>query len=317
MQSLGGTYDGCQGFSGDLVPILDRLSPAIDVVVSGHTHQAYNCVLAGRLVTSAMSYGRLITKIDLTIDPSAGRVVDKHARNVPVTRDVPPDAEVSRIVQASEERAHLVTSRVVGYVKTTLTGNARAARVASCETPLGDVIADAMRAATGAEIAFMNPGGIRADLVAKHEGRPDFAITYGDAFEVQPFGNALVTMRLRGAQIFALLEGQFGSRQEPRILQVSTGFSYLYAYDRAHERAVVSELRLNGKPVDPAKSYRVTVPSFLAAGGDSFAVLKSGEDRKEGAIDVDALTSYLARVSSASAPLDRPTGGRITGDGCK
>jgi hypothetical protein len=112
MQSLGGTYDGCQGFSGDLVPILDRLSPAIDVVVSGHTHQAYNCVLAGRLVTSAMSYGRLITKIDLTIDPSAGRVVDKHARNVPVTRNVAPDAEVSRIVQASEERAHVVTSHV-------------------------------------------------------------------------------------------------------------------------------------------------------------------------------------------------------------
>jgi 5'-nucleotidase len=317
MQSLGGTYDGCQGFSGDLVPILDRLSPAIDVVVSGHTHQAYDCVLAGRLVTSAMSYGRLITKIDLTIDPSARRVVDKHARNIPVTRDVPPDTEVSRIVQASEEKARVVTSRVVGYVKTTLTGNSRAARIASCETPLGDLIADAMRAATGAEIAFMNPGGIRADLVARHEGRPDFAITYGDAFEVQPFGNALVTMRLRGAQILALLEGQFGTRQEPRILQVSSGFSYLYAYDRAHEKAVVSELRLNGKPIDPAKSYRVAVPSFLAAGGDSFAVLKSGEDRKEGTIDVDALTSYLGRISSAAAPLDTPVGGRITGDGCK
>jgi len=317
MQSLGGTYDGCQGFSGDLVPILDRLSPAIDVVVSGHTHQAYDCVIAGRLVTSAMSYGRLVTKIDLTIDPSAHRVVSKHARNVPITRDVPPDAEVTRIVQAYEDRARSITGRVVGYVKKNLTGNSRAARIASCETPLGDVLADAMRAETGAEIAFMNPGGIRADLVAKHEGRPDFAVTYGDAFEVQPFGNALVTMTLRGAQILALLEGQFGSRQEPRILQVSRGFSYLYAYDRAHERAVVSDLHLYGKPIDPAKTYRVAVPSFLAAGGDSFAVLKLGEDRKEGPIDVDALTSYLGKVSSAAAPLDAPAGGRITGDGCK
>jgi 5'-nucleotidase len=317
MQSLGGTYDGCQGFSGDLGPILDRLSPAIDVVVSGHTHQAYDCVLGGRLVTSAMSYGRLVTKIDLTIDPSAHRVVDKHARNVPVTRDVPPDAEVARIVQTYEDKARNITTRVVGYVKKPLTGNSRAARIPSCETPLGDLIADAMRAATGAEIAFMNPGGIRADLVTKHEGRPDFAITYGDVFEVQPFGNALVTMKLRGAQILALLNGQFGSRQEPRILQVSRGFSYVYAYDRAHESAVVSEVRLNGKPIDPGKAYLVTVPSFLAAGGDSFAVLQNGEDKREGAVDVDALTSYLGRVSSVAAPFDAPAGGRITGDGCK
>lgn len=317
MQSLGGTYDGCQSFSGDLGPILDKLSPAIDVVISGHTHQAYDCAIGGHLVTSAMSYGRLVTKIDLAIDLTAHRVVDKHARNVPVTRDVAPDEPTARLVASYDEKAAAITGRVVGHVKKTLTGNARAARNASCETPLGDLIADAMRAATGADVAFMNPGGIRADLVAKREGRPDFDVTYGDAFEVQPFGNALVTMRLRGAQIQALLEAQFGSRQEPRILQVSKGFTYLYAYDRAHEKGVVSELRLNGKPLEPAKKYRVTVPSFLAGGGDSFAVLKSGEDRTEGTLDVDALTSYLGKVSSAKAPLDPPAGGRITGDGCK
>ena len=317
MQSLGGPYDGCQGFSGDILPILDKLSPAIEVVLSGHTHQAYDCVLAGRLVTSAMSYGRLVTKIDLTIDPSAHRIVEKHARNVPITRDVHPDAEVARIVQAYADKVGSITGRVVGYVKRTLTGNSRAARNPSCETSLGDVIADAMRSATGADIAFMNPGGIRADLVARQEGRPDFAVTYGDVFAVQPFGSSLITMTLRGAQILALLEGQFGSRQEPRILQVSKGFSYLYAYDRAHERAVVSEVRLNGRPIDLAKAYRVTVPSFLAAGGDSFVVLKIGEDRKEGPIDVDALASYLGRVSSAAAPLDALPGRRIDGDGCK
>jgi 5'-nucleotidase len=317
MQSVGGPYDACQGFSGDLVAILDKLSRDIEVVVSGHTHQAYNCVLQGRLVTSAASYGRLLTKIDLTIDPSAHRVVEKRARNVPITRDVPPDAEVMRIVEAYEDKARTIAGRVVGYVKKTLTGNSRAARSPSCETPLGDVIADAMRAATGAEIAFMNPGGIRADLVATHAGRPDFVVTYGDVFDVQPFGDLLITMTLRGAQILALLEGQFGSRQEPRILQVSTGFSYLYAYDRAHERAVVSELRLKGSPIDLAKAYRVTVPAFLAAGGDSFAVLKMGEDRKEGPRDVDALASYLGKMSSVATPLDAPPGRRIDGDGCK
>jgi 5'-nucleotidase len=317
MQSLGGPYDGCQGFSGDIVPILDKLSPAIEVVVSGHTHQAYDCVLEGRLVTSAASYGRLLTKIDLTIDPSAHRIVEKHARNVPITRDIAPDAEVARIVQAYADRAGSVTGRIVGYVKKGLTGNSRAARNPSCETPLGDLIADAMRAATGADVAFMNPGGIRADLLAKREGRPDFAVTYGDVFEVQPFGSSLVTMTLRGAEVLALLEAQFGSRQEPRILQVSGGFSYLYAYDRAHERAVVSEVRLNGRPIDPARAYRVTVPSFLADGGDSFAILKVGGDRKQGPIDVDALASYLGKSSSAAAPLDAPPGRRIDGDGCK
>jgi 5'-nucleotidase len=317
MQSPGGPYDGCQGFSGDLVAILDKLSRDIEVVVSGHTHEAYDCVLQGRLVTSAASYGRLLTKIDLTIDPSAHRVVEKHARNVPITHDLPPDAEVARIVQAYEDKARTITGRVVGYVKKNLTGSSRAARIPSCETPLGDLIADAMRAATGAEIAFMNPGGIRADLIATHAGRTDFAVTYGDASDVQPFGDPLITMTLRGAQILALLEGQFGSRQEPRILQVSTGFSYLYAYDRAHERAVVSELRLNGRPIDLAKAYRVTVPAFLASGGDSFAVLKIGEDRKEGPIDVDALAWYLGKVSSPATPLDAPPGRRIDGDGCK
>ena len=317
MQALGGTYDGCEGFSGDLVPILDRLSPAIDVVISGHTHQAYDCVVGGRLVTSAASYGRLITRIELTIDTAAHRVVAKHARNIPVTRDVIPDPEVARLVEGYAEKASGVTGKVIGYVKDNLTGNTRVARAPSCETPLGDVIADAMRDATGADVAFMNPGGIRADLVAKRAGRPDFVVTYADAFEVQPFGNALVTLTLRGSQLVALLAQQFGTRQEPRILQVSRGFTYRYAYDRAKRKAVVSDLRIGGKPVDPAKAYRVTVPSFLASGGDDFPVLRDGQSRTEGPIDVDVLMTYLGKVSSSSAPLQTPGPARIAGDGCR
>ena len=254
MQAPGGTYDSCVGFSGDLAPILDGLDPAIDVVVSAHTHQAYDCTIGGRLVTSAGSYGRLVTKIDLAIDPAAKRVVDKRARNIPVTRDVVPDAEVARIVTEYETRAAPVTGRVVGYVKGDFTGNAKAAGSASCETPLGDLIADAMLDATGDDVGFMNPGGIRADLVARRAGRPDFEITYADAFEVQPFGNTLVTLTLTGAQIASLLEAQFGSRAEPRILQVSKGFSYRYAYDRPTRKGTVDAIRVRGKALDPAKS---------------------------------------------------------------
>jgi 5'-nucleotidase len=317
-QAPAGTYDSCVGFSGDLVPILDALDPAVDVVVSAHTHQAYDCTLGGRLVTSAGSYGRLVTKIDLSIDRASNRVVGKHARNVAVTRDVPEDPEVQRIVAEYQAKGAAITGRVVGYVKGDFVGSAKAAGTASCETPLGDLIADAQQAATHADVAFMNPGGIRADLVAKHEGRPDFALTYAEAFEAQPFGNTLATLTLTGAQIRELLEGQFGARAEPRILQVSKGFSYRYTYDRATRRGSVDAIQLAGKPVVPSRKYRVTVNSFLAGGGDGFAVLKAASDRKEGGGDLDALTAYLAKVTSAKAPLEPPRSvSRIQGDGCK
>jgi 5'-nucleotidase len=316
-QTPGATYDGCRGFSGDLLPVLHRLSPAVDVVISGHTHQAYDCLIDGRLVTSAASYGRMVTKIDLTVDPSLHRVVDKHARNIPVTRAIAPDAEVAHIVQTYEEKARSVAGRIVGYIQDDLTGNARSAGNGSCETPLGDLIADAMRASTGADVAFMNPGGIRADLMVRRAGRPDHAVTYADAFAVQPFGNALVTLRLRGTQIGALLERQFGTREKPRILQVSANFSYRYLYDRARRKATVSAMRLNGRPVEPAGIYRVVVPAFLAEGGDGFSVLKEGDDRHQGALDLDALTTYLGQASSPEAPLRVPKGRRIEGDGCR
>ena len=142
---------------------------------------------------------------------------------MPVTRDVAPDAEVEKIIQGYQAKASAVTARVVGYVKSDFVASAKALGSASCETPLGDLIADSEMVATGADMAFMNPGGIRADLVAKRAGRPDFAITYAEAFDVQPFGNALTTLTLTGAQIRALLERQFGTRAEPRILQIRKG----------------------------------------------------------------------------------------------
>jgi 5'-nucleotidase len=220
-QGPGGTYDSCVGFTGDILPLLDALDPAINIVISGHTHQSYNCVIGDRLVTSAASYGRVVTKIDLAIDPATKRVVEKHARNVVVTRDVPPDPAVEEIILAYKAKAAPMTNRTVGYVMGDFTANAKVAGAPSCETPLGELIADAQAAATGADIAFMNPGGIRADLIAKRAGRPDFAISYAEAFEVQPFGNTLVSLTLTGAEIKALLEAQFGARADPRILQVS------------------------------------------------------------------------------------------------
>jgi 5'-nucleotidase len=333
VQTKDGTYDACEGLAGDILPVLrgdpttgrPALSPLVEVVVSGHTHQAYDCVLDGRIVTSAASYGRLITKIDLTIDPSARRVVDKHAKNVVVTRDIPPDTDALRIIGAYKAQALPRMQRVVGAIGGDFGSDAHLLGNASCETPLGDLIADAQLAATrevshgGAQVAFMNPGGIRADLVARGADKADLTVTYAEAFDVQPFGNQLVTMTLTGAQIQTLLGAQFG-HDRPRVLQVSEGFTYAYAYDRSTRKAAIDpkSIRLRGAPLDLAKPYRVTVNSFLAGGGDEFAVLEEGTDRVAGAIDVDALIAYLGVKGSPKAPLPPPRAPtRIRGDACR
>jgi 5'-nucleotidase len=313
----GGDFDSCKGLSGDLLDVLPRLSPMIRIVVSAHTHQAYDCTIAGRTVTSAGSYGRLLTKIDLELDPAAHALVAVHARNLAVTRDIPADGEIAQLVGAYAARAHTIVDRVVGWVARDLTGSARRAGTPSCETPLGDLIADAMRESTGADVAFMNPGGIRAELLGSHPGRAPHAVTFGDVSEVQPFQNRLVTMKLTGAQLRTLLERQFGARDEPRILQVSAGFTYRYRYDRETRKAQIGELRLRGTPVVASRDYSVTVPSYLAGGGDSFSVLAQAREPVEGALDVDALTAYLGKHGHQARPLDPAPPTRITGDGCR
>ena len=217
---------------GDVLRVLHDLDPAFRVVLTAHTHQAYRCTLDSRSVTSAASYGRLITVLDLSLDAKTGELQDLHAENVPVTHDIPPDPAVAAVVEDYKARARPITDRVVGYLKGTLLRDPKAAHSASCETPLGDVIADAELAATtpsGATIAFMNPGGVRTDLMAAATTSP---IHYGDAFEVQPFGNRLLTLSLTGSQLFAILEHQFAG-DRPRVLSVSTGFRYAYHLDRA------------------------------------------------------------------------------------
>jgi 5'-nucleotidase len=331
----GGTYDSCEGLSGDLLPFLASLSPDVKVVVSGHTHQAYNCVLQGRLVTSAGSYGRLVTRIDLTFDPDRRVVVDRRANNIVVTRDVPADPEIARLIGVYEARALPIASHVVGYVRGNFTKGDLAAEPLpgerrACETLAGELIADAQLAATrapaagAAEVAFMNPGGIRTDLFSRGGEVARYALTYADAFEVQPFGNRLVTMTLRGTQIQRLLDTQF---QVGRLLQVSNGFSYRIRPAGPAEPSTTS-LRLSGvepgsirighEPLAPAKKYRITVNSFLASGGDGFDVLREGTERNEGPLDIEALSSYLGRMSSPGTPLSPPKAlTRIGGDACK
>jgi 5'-nucleotidase len=305
--------NSCTAISGPIVDIVSRMSDEVDVVITGHTHQPYNCTIDGKLVTSAFSFGRLVTKIDLSIDRATRDVVAKVADNRIVTRDVPKDPRLSGLVAKYDAIAAPLANRVIGGITSDIT---RATNSAG-ESALGDVIADAQLQATApagfgdAVVAFMNPGGIRADFTyaGSAAGEGDGNVTYGEAFTVQPFGNSLVTMTLTGSQIDTLLEQQFvGCGQAGnRVLQVSAGFEYAWsASDLACNKVDPQSIRINGVMVMPGASYRVTVNSFLADGGDNFAVLTQGTNRLGGAVDTDALESYFATLSPvAPGPRNR------------
>ncbi|ABS06000.1 bifunctional metallophosphatase/5'-nucleotidase [Kineococcus radiotolerans] len=313
--------NGCNGLTGPIVDIADGMSDAIDVVVSGHTHQAYNCDIDGKLVTSASSAGRLVTDIDLSIDRRSGDVTTAVANNVIVTRDVAKDATQTALIERYRTALGPIATAQVGTAAQDLTrtqeqlfptgtSSTGAPLFALGESPLGNVIADAQLAATddeeGAVAAFMNPGGVRADLAAG-------PVTYEEAFTVQPFANNLVTLDLTGTQIQCLLEQQF---QVGRTLYPSASVAYTVdttgttaatgADPCTGSRVVDETVTIAGQPVDDASTYRVTVNNFLAGGGDGFGVLTGATNAVTGPIDLDAFTAYLTATSPVSAPaLDR------------
>ncbi len=310
-----GTFNGCTGISGPIVQIAEQMSPTIDVVVSGHTHNAYNCTIANKLVTSASSFGRLITDIDLTIDTVTGDVVAKTAINRIVTRDVPKHAGETALVDKYKRLSAPLANRVIGRISGDITRTANSAG----ESALGDVIADAQLAATRAAakgnsvVAFQNPGGIRADLTFNQisGGEQPGQVTYAEAFTVQPFGNTLTVKTLTGAQIKALLEQQFDnpSPGASRILAVSAGFTYSYRQaNPAGSRVDAASIRINGVVVNPTTNYRVTMNNFLADGGDNFTVFRQGTNQLGGEVDLDALSSFFAaNPTVAPGPMNRIT----------
>jgi 5'-nucleotidase len=295
-----------QCVSGPIRDIVERTSPEVDVFMTGHAHQVYNCIVGGRPVTSAGSFGKLLTDVDMTIDRGSGQPKTIRADNLVVTRGVAKDPDQTALIATYKAIAGPIGDRVIGTAAADIT---RAATPAG-ESALGDVIADSQLEATtpagfgGAQIAFMNPGGIRTDIAAG-------PVTFAEAFAVQPFGNSLVTMTLTGAQIERVLEQQAWPSDTPdgsgRVLQVSDSLHYTWDPARpARDRIDPASITLGGLPLVPTNSYRVTVNSFLADGGDGFTVLREGTDRLGGAIDLDALEGYFkAHVPVAPGPRDR------------
>jgi 5'-nucleotidase len=294
-----GDYNECPGISGPIVDIARKLDRAVDVVISGHTHRAYVCEIDGKLVTSADKYGTLVTAIDLKLDRATRDIVSAKADNTIVRIGAfPKDPEQTALLEAYEKVAAPIANRPAGTVAATLS---RAPNDAG-ESALGDIIADAQLAATreaekgGAVVAFTNPGGIRNDIARKEDGTVSFA----DVFASQPFRNQLVTLTLTGAAIKEMLEQQWLDPKRPRILQVSKGFAYAWDASKPYGAHVIADrMTLDGAPIEPNKSYRVTVNNYLALGGDGFAAIKSGTASLFGIYDSDALFAYFG----ANSPL--------------
>jgi 5'-nucleotidase len=327
-------YDACPGVSGAGMDIARNLSPQIDAVISGHTHQAYNCTVtdpAGnpRLFTSASSFGRIVTDVHLLLDKSTRDIVrpaafaqNRIVTNADGTEAVP---EISSLIEKYKTLVAPISSKVIGHVNGSTSISRTPDADGSGDSPLGNLIADAQKAdsttipdsgpAEGVvpQIAFMNPGGIRADLNA-----PGGEITFGAAFTVQPFNNFDVSMDLTGRQILDLLEEQWtGPNATARkILQVS---GITYTWDNSHAggpadpKVIASSVMVDAnrdgvadEPIDPAATYRVVCNSFLSDGGDNFPTFADGTNKFIGGLDIDALATYLTEHDPYTpTPTDR------------
>ncbi len=313
-----GSYSACEGISGPIVDIAKRLAPKIDMVVTGHTHQPYVCNIPDpkgqrRLVTSAMSFGKIITETNFKIDTRTKDVIRKSEKAVNhiVTRTVPQAPGIQGIVDRWVAKAAGPGNRVVGSIaadiKRAVGSDGKEDRGA--ESPLSNLIADAQRDSTGSQVAFMNPGGVRSDLLVNNSpaGEAPGQITYRELFNVQPFSNILQTYDMTGAQIEALLEQQWVTNRpggaEILRLGISSGFTYTWSKSAPNGSKVdPASIKLDGVTLDPAKTYRVTTNNFMADGGDSYTALVNGAPRTGGKVDLDALVDYFGAHPGLTGP---------------
>ena len=306
--------NACAGFTGDIRPILDALDPRVDVVVSGHTHKAYVCNYGELnpahplLLTSAGVYGEEVTDITLEIDPAMHRVVAKRARNVivqslpytgargpiantPLYPQFAPRADVAGYVQTYVDAAKQFAQRPAGHLAGPASGRTLAA-----------LIADSQLAATravGAQIAFMNPFGVRAPLVPASDG----AVKFADIYAVEPFGNTLITQSLTGAELKAVLEQGLDDNGPEQALIPSAGLAFSFDRNRPGGNRITA-LTLDGQPIDPAATYRVTTNNFLAQGGDGFSLFAKQRKAVIGVVDLEALQSWLEAVPLRAVPSE-------------
>jgi 5'-nucleotidase len=304
----GAAPDDCPGLSGPLQAIIRGTSAEVDLFLTGHTHAAYNCVIDGRPVTSAGSYGRLLTRIELEISRRSHDVQHVSARNWVVGQDVMRAPDMTALIERYSRLAAPLRDRVIGRTARPIGRS----RDPSGESRMGNVVADAQREATRTAAAFVNPGVVRAGL-------PAGDVTYGRAFQTQPFGTTLVTMTMRGSQIHELLKQQWCGRDARDILQVSSTVTYTWSSAVAESITgkpcataadPVTDLRIAGNPVQPWEAFRITVNTSLTSRTNHFSILHTGTGPADGPGDTDALEQHLT-PSLTGAPLVPPARDRI------
>lgn len=295
----------CPTLTGRVLDIAKRLDPAYAIIIGGHTHQAYTCKINGRLVVQAGSYGGWITESRLKLDAS-GRVLDAQAVNHPVLQSVyaPNPALVDLVARA----AALTEAARTKPVATLPRGATRNAKEPNGDAWLGNLIADSQlayaRKQGPADLAFMNPGGIRADL-AVEAGKPT---TMSDLLAIQPFGNDIVALTLTGQQLFDILQRQLPKAgAAPRMLQPSSTLRYRWRAG-ADGTPELGEILIDGQPLNRTRDYRVVVNNFLSEGGDEQAGFKHGRNRAVLGTDIDALVELLRDNPQA---LNQAAPGRI------
>jgi 5'-nucleotidase len=320
-----GTYDACKEASGAVIDIARAMTPKVDALITGHTHQPYVCSVPDpdnkpRLVTSAASYGQVVTETTLVIDRRTGDVdrTATSAKNHLVSRQqFPKDPAQTRIIDKWNTLAGPLKSLVVGTHAEPITGDANAPRCRCEETPMVDVVADSIlynTKAIGAQIGLMNVGGVRASLNKVTYGEREGEITYAEAFDIAPFGNVYVALDLTGAQLRTVLEQQYqpvtqrGTR--PMLaLGVSDGFGYGWDATKPQgSRVVPGSMTLNGTVIGDSDTVRVGTLNFLADGGDLFTAFKEGTNRVGAGGDFEGLVAYFQSHPGLTAPPSRIAG---------
>ena len=285
--------------TGEIVKLAEALDPAVNAVVSAHSHKEYVATIAGKTVIQAGSYGAALGEINLAVDKTTGKVTTTSARLIRNDQSgILPDPVVAKMVKAFEAKVAPRTQQVVTTLAAPLTNE----RNAAGETALGAVIADAQRAAAGADIGLMNFGGIRTSIKAG-------SVNWGQLFAVQPFGNRIQRVELTGAELLAVLEEQF-TEARTNILQIS-GLTVHLDLTKPLGSRVVSVTTADGAPLDPKKTYKVAANAFLADGGDGYTKLKVARNREDIGDDLTALVDYL-RANGAKVPT--AASGRIVID---
>ena len=315
--------------------IVNGVSADVDAIVSGHTHLAYNHSVpvqawiddardvTERPVVSAGQYGENLNKLVFTVDNATGEVQAKTQEIVPFAQfPATGDAATQAIVDNANAKAAVLGARPLGKIEA---GFSRAKFVGGAEnrggeSTLGNLVAEVQRWATDADLAFMNPGGLRADMLGTGTDYPR-TVTYKNAADVQPFGNTLMTMGLTGASIKKVLEQQWQRTAGGTVpsrpflkLGVSNGFEYTYDPTRP-EGDRITEMRLDGVAIAAGTTYQVAANSFLASGtGDNFFAFSEAINKRDsGKIDLQTMVDYMAEFAPESDPLGVDYGQRAIG----